>query len=65
MALKNVKADLMGLQACLDVLDAAQNEKQASAFVAAVVADWDGGVSPATIQLALDQLAERIKDLEP
>ncbi len=27
MALKNVKADLIGIQECLDALDAAQNEK--------------------------------------
>jgi hypothetical protein len=33
-------------------------------FVAAVVADWDGGVSPAAANLAFDQLAERLTDVE-
>lgn len=69
MALLNNKAELIGLQDCLDALDAALNSLSsdigAQAFVAAEETDWDGGVSPATIQEALDQLAARVKVLEP
>lgn len=65
MALLNNKAELIGLQDCLDALDAAIEEKANSAFVADEVTDWDGGESPATVQEALDQLAARVKVLEP
>jgi hypothetical protein len=69
MALLNNKAELIGLQECLDALDAAINalggDIGAQAFVADEVTDWDGGASPATIQAALDQLAARVKVLEP
>lgn len=65
MALLNNKEALIGVQDCLDALDEALNEVLASEFVADEVTDWDGGVSPATIQAALDQLAARVKVLEP
>lgn len=69
MALLNNKADLIGIQDCLDAIDSALNALSsdigAQAFVADEVTDWDGGVSPATIQAALDQLAARVKVLEP
>lgn len=69
MALRNNKADIIGVQECLDALDEAleslQSDVGAQAFVADEVTDWDGGTSPATIQEALDQLAARVKVLEP
>lgn len=69
MALRNNKASLIGIQDCLDALDAAlealSSDVGAQAFVADEETDWDGGTSPATIQEALDQLAARVKVLEP
>lgn len=68
MSLLNNKADKIGVQECLDALDEALNALSdigAQSFVAAEETDWDGGESPATIQAALDQLAARVKVLEP
>jgi hypothetical protein len=60
----NVSA-IKDLQVAIDAIDAAITALQAAAFVADEPTDWDGGESPATIQEALDQLAARVKVLEP
>ncbi len=65
MSLLNNKASLIGVQECLDALDEALEAAASKPFVASEETDWDDDTSPATLQEALDQLAARVKVLEP
>lgn len=51
------------LDARLDALEAAVAASTVT-YTPAVLADWDGGVDPGDLDNALDQLAERVADVE-